>query len=66
MTFDGLDPSLSDLAASEYRDTLIRLVLRARALATGEPIDPDAYRKDWRKGPSSDYPEYDPEQDQKR
>jgi predicted Ser/Thr protein kinase len=46
-TFEGVDPALSDHAAQEFRDTLIRLVLRARSLATGEPVDPDAYRKGW-------------------
>lgn len=52
MTFDGVHPTLSDHAAQEYRDTLIRHVLRARALATGEPLDPNAYRKDWRIDPA--------------
>ena len=47
-TFPDVDPALSDLATQEFRDSLIRIVLRARYLALGEPFDPDAYLKDWR------------------
>ena len=49
MTFPYVDPAWSDLAAQEFRDSSIRLVLRARALATGERFDPDAYQRSWRK-----------------
>jgi hypothetical protein len=47
MTFEGIDPAVSDHAAQEYRDTLIRHVLRGQALATKGSLDPDAYLKDW-------------------
>ena len=51
MTFPDLLPEWSDIAAQEYRDSAIRLVLRARALATGEPHDPNAYERNWRSNP---------------
>ncbi len=53
MTFPDEPPELSDIAAQEYRDSAIRIVLRARALATGEPHDPNAYRRNWRLNPGS-------------
>ena len=48
MKFEGLPPEWSDLAAQEYRDSAIRLGLRARALATGQPLDPEDFQKSWR------------------
>lgn len=45
MTFPQADPALSDLAAQEFRDCLVRHVHRARAIATGEPFDPESYRR---------------------
>jgi hypothetical protein len=49
MSFDDVHPAQSDLAAQELRDSLIRVILRARSLATGEPFDPKSFHKDWRK-----------------
>ena len=51
MTFPDLPPEWSDVAAQEYRDSAIRHILRARALATGESFDPDAYLQNWRLSP---------------
>ncbi len=53
ITFPDLPPEWSDIAAQEYRDSAIRIVLRARAFATGEPLDPNAYSRDWRLNPGS-------------
>ena len=50
-TFPEAGAEWSDLAAQEYRDTLVRHIHRAKALATGTPFDPDAYRK---RAPDSD------------
>ena len=36
----GMPSALSALAAATYRDTLLRHIHRARALATGEPFEP--------------------------
>lgn len=55
MTFPDLPPEWSDVAAQEYRDSEIRHILRARALATGEPFDPDAYSQNWRLSPDSNH-----------
>ena len=45
------DPALSDLATQGFRDAAVRLLLRARALATSEPFDPARYRGSFRAGP---------------
>lgn len=45
MSYPDLGPEWSDLAAQEFRDTLVRHIHRAKALATGEPFDPDGFRK---------------------
>lgn len=45
MTFPHADPVSSDVAAQEFRDSLVRHIHRARAIATGEPFDPDTYRR---------------------
>jgi hypothetical protein len=45
MTFPDVDAALSDLAAQEFRDSLVRHIHRSRALATGTPFDPSAFRK---------------------
>ncbi len=55
ITFPSLPPEWSDIAAQEYRDSAIRIVLRARALATKEPFDPDAYLQNWRLSPDSNH-----------
>jgi hypothetical protein len=44
---DGLDPVVSDLASQEFRDALVRIGLRARAVATGEQLDPTSLLKSW-------------------
>ncbi|MCB1885827.1 MAG: hypothetical protein KDG89_17880 [Geminicoccaceae bacterium] len=45
MSFPELgDPALSDLATQRLRDTAVRLLLRAEALATGGPFDPGRYQ----------------------
>ena len=55
MTFPDLPPEWSDIAAQEYRDSAIRHIRRARALATGEPFDPEAYVQSWRLSPDSNH-----------
>jgi hypothetical protein len=47
-TFPNWGPEESDLAAQDLRDEVVRIVLRARAFATGERYDPDSYKGDWR------------------
>ena len=49
--FEGVPPEWSDFAAQEQRDSGVRVILLARALATGEPSDPKDYQKNWRIGP---------------
>lgn len=51
MAFDHLDPAESDLAAQEFRDSLLRLALRAQAIATGQPFDPTAFERSYRSNP---------------
>ena len=55
MAFPELPPEWSDIAAQELRDSEIRYILRARALATGEPFDPNAYSQNWRLSPDSNH-----------
>lgn len=45
MTFPEAGPEWSDLAAQEFRDSLVRHIHRAKAVATGEPFDPTAFHK---------------------
>lgn len=54
MTFDGVSPEMSDVAAQEFRDTLVRHLERARALATGEPFDPESFQRRSPGPPASD------------
>ena len=42
--FRSVSPEQNAVARREYRDSLVRLIHRARALATGEPFDPERFR----------------------
>jgi hypothetical protein len=49
---DGLDPVVSDLESQEFRDALVRIGLRARAVARGEQLDPTSILQSWVRNPS--------------
>ena len=44
INFQDVDPALSDWAAQEFRDFLVRILSRARSRATGETFDPERFR----------------------
>lgn len=44
MTFPHLGPVESDFAVQTLRDAMVRQLQRAKALATGEPYDPESFR----------------------
>lgn len=45
MTFPNVGPEQSDLAAQEFRDSLVCHIHRAKALATNEPFDSTAFQR---------------------